>query len=448
MCGIGGWYCFGSHRPSADVLRGLLLVQQTRGKDAAGIAWERDGAIRIRKQKGPAKDLMEALNTEEAWEEIAASPRGILHARATTKGSEDNNDNNHPVFGFNWAVVHNGHVSNDDALFKYHAEQPRFAEVDTAAIPLVLGRGTNYLDSLRHLTILGGNITAALWNTETLERMALVRLGTNDLYLFLDQARRILYWSSAGVGAKVVPSIGLGNIRFINHSQLGAERLMILDPDWTKVQTYTINRSIYHPFVHRGTSVGSRTGARQHSTNPTTTTGNKIEAKWQRFDMGFWGVKAIPETSLLHATTWDGHRLSTAHSRFNQNPKLVQLSIGTPYGRWELFRTQDGIDRRFHPRKAIKKMFRRLFKDNSAPLLSLPIPKPGTADTDFTTEYDRLARFEHFELKETFPSGSQWVTDGYMCPWCGVVARDREWESRQHRCQFCNIQSKPGREAA
>ena len=52
----------------------------------------------------------------------------IFHVRGYTKGVPSVNDNNHPVRYGRAVVVHNGHLDNDDELFRRH----RAAALDAA----------------------------------------------------------------------------------------------------------------------------------------------------------------------------------------------------------------------------------------------------------------------------------------------------------------------------
>jgi len=461
MCGIAGWYCFGRKRPPVNVLRGLMLAQGTRGQNAAGIGWEKAAAIQIRKQKGPAHSLVKLLDEEHAWEEIVNSPRGIIHARATTKGSENDNRNNHPVHGFGWAIVHNGHISNDDELFAYY-KKPRFAEVDTSAIPLVLSAGDTYENSLQHLTVLGGAVTAAAWSGNAPDRIALVRLGFNELYLLVDTSARILYWSSAAVGAKVVPGFGLGGVRFLNAAMLKTDRIMVLQPDWTKVEVYEVERKPYNPFAKTSgyrhpAMVGIQTkltspGKTAGSSTPSNTiiAGESIDVErpsresdiavtrvsWRRHDKEFWGYKKpSPEIADLRQMEYFQYDLRLIHAQFFENTNLQIRTVNTPYGRWVFRREkEDQIARQFYPRKALKKLYRRKFERGWDALLNLPLTEPA-----HLAIFDSVGALETFEITERRNTGSLWMIVGFMCPWCGIIARNEQWHNHNLRCQFCNI---------
>ena len=65
----------------------------------------------------------ESLRLREFVEHVAvpeSAGEAIFHVRGYTKGVPSVNDNNHPVRYGRAVVVHNGHLDNDDALFRRH----------------------------------------------------------------------------------------------------------------------------------------------------------------------------------------------------------------------------------------------------------------------------------------------------------------------------------------
>ena len=425
MCGIGGYYCWGDARPSQDAIKALLMANQARGRSAAGVAYiDSKKQIVYRKQKGPAENLISSLKSE-TWAEIAASPRALIHARATTKGTEDVNVNNHPVVGLGWVVVHNGLIMNDDELFDYYKIK-RFAEVDTAAISLVLSLGKDYLGSLQHLSLLSGSATTAVWSVHEPERIAIVKLGGNDVWLFLDESKNILYWSSAVEAIRDLPGPQLGPLRLRTIRSLPEDKVLVLSPggrDATRL--FAVTRS---PFVQRWTA---QRGTRHIS---MADTGSKKK--------GEVGFSYIPSTvKEKPAPCWDDvvHKwmiLGLETNMFRSQLNLVSKTLHTPYGRWVFSRGKGvEIEREFF---GLKRMKRYWAKTRGH------IPRfPAIFIERDHTEYDNLCALEHYTLKEKERAGAEIQTPGLVCPWCGAVARRVGWDTRQGRCDFCNIQSKP-----
>ena len=213
MCGLAGFFAWGSARPSPTILKAILVAQEPKGTDSSGYAFvDTAGKIRFGKDTVKPTEFVQQV-TQAKWEEIADSHTATFHARNSTRGSKTDNKNSHPQEYKGWVITHNGTLTNDDDLFYYYKTE-RFAEVDSAAIPLVLSQGSDYKDSIRHLSLLGGSATIAVLCTASPERLALVRLGRHNLFLFMDLPHKILYWSSVASAVVDIPGYSLGNIGF------------------------------------------------------------------------------------------------------------------------------------------------------------------------------------------------------------------------------------------
>lgn len=433
MCGLGGWYCWGDKRPYVNTIKSMLVANQLRGTDAAGVAFHDPeiNTIRVIKNKGPAVKLIEDI-TDDVWTRIAASPRGMVHTRAKTQGPVEDNENNHPVVYRNWVVTHNGQISNDDDWFAY-LNTPRFAAVDTAAIPLVLDQGTSYLSSLRQLTMLGGSLTAGIWNTAEPTKIALARFGHNNLYLFMDTDGGILYWSSAGIIGKRMPYLKMGSLRFLTMSQLPDDRIMVLAPDMD-VKVYKLKRS---PFFYKGkevTTAPSGNAATKASSTPITAGGARTRAavryRWEKLDADEHKFKPAPQFDSKHMT-WDHCDYNRLHA---QASKVVNSTstLQTAYGRWLMENRQGKLFMTYRPNRSVKRFLKKITGDGF-----LPPPRPNG-----THLYDNQVHLENLVLVDLLPgTAQQYHSQGFVCPWCGIWARQQFWAGRSFRCNFCAIQS-------
>ncbi len=141
MCGIAAILFFPAHRPPemrreiGEIFTRNLLFNEERGKAATGLAvLHLDGTLQVHKEAIPASQfvigepyrrMIAALDDETTlW---------LGHTRLPTKGAPANNDNNHPIRAGQVVGVHNGNITNDDALFA-HWGYPRQAEVDSEII--------------------------------------------------------------------------------------------------------------------------------------------------------------------------------------------------------------------------------------------------------------------------------------------------------------------------
>jgi len=144
MCGIGGYYRTGISKTNAPkwakpAMRRLWDALQSRGSDASGIAYESPTGTRHFKRDIPAFELS-PLGTNMAFGMNRGPQWVMLHTRASTHGSPEENKNNHPLMGHKLALCHNGVVYNKDEVLK-HFNTVAQREVDTEAILVALKNG-------------------------------------------------------------------------------------------------------------------------------------------------------------------------------------------------------------------------------------------------------------------------------------------------------------------
>lgn len=134
MCGIAGFILNDKDRiDTARLTRALHMGIDPRGGDATGAAWaDKHGAVHHFTVVGRARDFRSTHPNAAAGARTA-----ILHTRFATQGDKRNHLNNHPVRSGHFLLVHNGHIYNDDELFRT-LPVPRQGEVDSeAAVALV-----------------------------------------------------------------------------------------------------------------------------------------------------------------------------------------------------------------------------------------------------------------------------------------------------------------------
>ena len=112
MCAIYGFLNYGGkvhHRVLLRLIRELSIAAESRGTDATGISFIKNGEIITFKKAKPAHKLH--LYFPHGTKAV------IGHNRMTTQGSEKKNYNNHPFHGKTedhaFALAHNGVLYND-----------------------------------------------------------------------------------------------------------------------------------------------------------------------------------------------------------------------------------------------------------------------------------------------------------------------------------------------
>ena len=141
MCGIAGFYiknpkAVKKHIAMETMANLLWLGIESRGKKATGFVAHRPGGDELVIDK-------KAVAASDFIKDRLPIPEGanvwLGHTRLDTKGSPENNDNNHPVVCQSTFVTHNGVIYNDDELFKEHRSK-RLGEVDSEAIAMLLDK--------------------------------------------------------------------------------------------------------------------------------------------------------------------------------------------------------------------------------------------------------------------------------------------------------------------
>ena len=151
-----------------EVFTEMLVRSEPGGPHATGVAVLRDdGAHRIAKRPLPARRFIDHNAFFEALAGFDNHARAILgHTRWRTRGSEQNNRNNHPIRAGRVIGTHNGTIYNADDLFRrFHLK--RGAEVDSELLfrlaDMAVGDGGLDVGAfLRLVTPCRGQIAAVL----------------------------------------------------------------------------------------------------------------------------------------------------------------------------------------------------------------------------------------------------------------------------------------------
>jgi glucosamine 6-phosphate synthetase-like amidotransferase/phosphosugar isomerase protein len=120
-----------------NVCRELMIELQPRGIDAAGIAVINEGAeSKVFKMPLRPERLVVRPMYDEMLGRIGPETNFImLHARATTVGSTEDNFNNHPIITPPIVGIHNGTLYNEDQLFqRFNKDFEREGDVDSEVI--------------------------------------------------------------------------------------------------------------------------------------------------------------------------------------------------------------------------------------------------------------------------------------------------------------------------
>lgn len=129
-----------------NIMRRLLIAGQSRGRSASGVAYVSSKEVAVVKKNVSSSALVNLPEYNEAEEQYfnLVKPKYEIvavhgHCRLPTKGSPEDNNNNHPIASGQTVGAHNGMIANDDALFTIH-DMSRKGEVDSEAIFALVDR--------------------------------------------------------------------------------------------------------------------------------------------------------------------------------------------------------------------------------------------------------------------------------------------------------------------
>jgi glucosamine 6-phosphate synthetase-like amidotransferase/phosphosugar isomerase protein len=209
MCGICGVYKL-SIRDSDDlsvddqnnyaetIFHNLLLDMEDRGKDATGYACITRGRVGgeddvfVQKLNVKASEFIKTKKFRKLEWALPKSRCVIGHCRARTKGSENDNRNNHPLWSKETGkiIVHNGIINNDDRI----KEKENFktdGEVDSEVILRLLEKYDVKGASER----LYGSFAVAMIDLVSPDNLLLFR-HTNPLFVGYIKEYRLIVFAS------------------------------------------------------------------------------------------------------------------------------------------------------------------------------------------------------------------------------------------------------------
>jgi hypothetical protein len=151
MCGIFGFVATAqsiiTRTDQRALISRLLLLSESRGKDASGLVLIEPDRLTVLKRPIRAKTLLtcpdyQRLLREFVSRQTSAEAVGFMgHARMVTNGTEQDHANNQPVIKHNMIGLHNGIIVNDVDLWNEIATIRRDYEVDTEVFLSLVQQG-------------------------------------------------------------------------------------------------------------------------------------------------------------------------------------------------------------------------------------------------------------------------------------------------------------------
>ena len=202
MCGLTGVLIGNKRRRKTELeeigrmFTELLLLNQARGKDAAGLAMiRRDGTYSLFKRPGPAAKLVIEDKYSEIIGRLDNATTCILgHTRWKTRGTEANSLNNHPIRAGAVIGTAAGTILNADRLFKKY-RLPRVGEVDSEFIFRLADKKNSIENFTACVSDVRGGMSAVFTRTSAPDTILVIK-GNKPLTLWYHKGFRAVFYSS------------------------------------------------------------------------------------------------------------------------------------------------------------------------------------------------------------------------------------------------------------
>jgi len=194
MCGIAG-FCLapGDESHATDVAWGMLKDIEHRGYDATGSAYINENKkFKLHKRNVDATNFLKGMGLN-----LCSSARvALLHTRYATKGDPSERGNNHPIHRGDIVLTHNGHVSNDDDLFR-RLRVARRAQVDSESVAALLAFTQEDYHPTEVLPAIRGTAALAWFDFKTgRDTLHLARVTSSPLHVGQTTSGSFLYAST------------------------------------------------------------------------------------------------------------------------------------------------------------------------------------------------------------------------------------------------------------
>lgn len=195
MCGICGIRRYGEASIERDELDLLLVHNQSRGLEATGVALQQaDGSIDVFKDNTTAFEFVKSKEYDTFMQTYLKPDTltALGHCRKSTGATPKLMKNNHPMFSGITAVIHNGHITNHEAMFK-EWKLERKAETDSDIFRALLDREGLTRKAVSMMQSFVGSAAIAAVSPKFPGKLLLGRSGNP---IELAATHNFLYWSS------------------------------------------------------------------------------------------------------------------------------------------------------------------------------------------------------------------------------------------------------------
>jgi asparagine synthetase B (glutamine-hydrolysing) len=230
----------------------LLLLSESRGKEAAGIAIKEKEKITVLKKDISAHAFIKTSAYKKLlWKNITTNPYAIIgHSRLVTNGTQEREENNQPIIKEGLVGIHNGIIVNDADIWGKNKDVTRLYDVDTEALLSLMRKNQNAKDWETAINktlkeIIGTVSTAILSNDHNT-----IPLFTNNgsLYYIKNDTKKYLIFASERYILEQFCKKQCFNTE--NITKLEPNTSMVIDENFTLCNSTKIVTQEKTPIIH------------------------------------------------------------------------------------------------------------------------------------------------------------------------------------------------------
>lgn len=257
MCGIWSFISTNSEIKKSrvkEIVDQLVVLSETRGKEASGMAGFTCNGIEVYKAAMPGSKLIKTPEFKEyennVFDQTINDTMALIgHSRLVTNGSQNDGDNNQPVCGNQVVTVHNGIIVNVEQLWEQHKELTRKNEVDTeiftALLEKYMDQGESIDGAIAHVYSEIQGMASTL--TFLLNEKILVAASNNGSLYFCrsKNCKSILFASERLILQKLISKCKLSDL-FVEDDieQISAEEVVFVDMKTSEIRKDFLGASV------------------------------------------------------------------------------------------------------------------------------------------------------------------------------------------------------------
>jgi hypothetical protein len=212
----------------------------------------------------------------------------LAHTRYATQGLPAFIENNHPIRRGSFYVIHNGHVSNDQELFKLSGRTP-FGQVDSEAIPARLASLGKLTDAEIVMEEIHGSAAIAAVDERNPGELVLAKGASSPLYVLV--TNKIFLWGSTQSCVKQAYKKHIGRLPRKRQIELLPPGVMLhFDADGKQTRTkFEVYAPVYKSYSYQApawseTTIPAGGGSEQDSCSVPATRHLPTVAGWPQWD--------------------------------------------------------------------------------------------------------------------------------------------------------------------